>query len=95
MPFCSGVFMSSVISAIRDDEHSWYNLKKDADIMDCNWKLYSAEWDLARQGYNNGLVGRQLKMFVRHEVEKRELSIKHKKEQAELNQLIALEQKYK
>lgn len=87
--------MGSVMSAIRDDEYEWGALQINAGIHDCGWKLYSIEWDLARQGFKAGMSGKRLKLFVKQEIETRELSIKHKKELAELAHLEALEQKYK
>jgi hypothetical protein len=88
--------MGSVLSAIFDDENEWFSLMKKADIQDRDWKLYSEEWEFAMEGYKrSGYKGRKLKLYVKQQLEKRNLDRAHKKEFQELEKLSYLEDKYK
>lgn len=88
--------MGSVISAIIDDEREWDALQAKLDIRDMKWKLYSREWEYARFGWRElAFTGRRLKVYVKHQCEIHDLRLKHKKENTELETLLALEQKYK
>lgn len=88
--------MGSVLEAIRDDENEWDALQTKLDIKDMRWKLYSREWEYARFGWRElAFTGKRLKLYVKHQCELHDLRLKHIKENAELETLLALEQKYK
>lgn len=80
--------------AIAEDEDEWDRLKKAAKLTDVNWDVYSKESTLTRKGFNLGMRGRRLKLYVKHQLEHDQLVSKHKKEVDELGVLEELEHKY-
>jgi hypothetical protein len=87
--------MSSIRSAIADDEDEWYQLAQEANVSDMRWDVYSLEADHARLGFRTlGLTGARLKLHVRHEMELVALRRRHLQEQAEYDQYILLGQKF-
>lgn len=62
-------YSRSRIEDDEDDEDDWVGFKEVADLKDVNYRLYSVEAKLAKQGYiEHGYKGEVLKMYVNIEV---------------------------
>jgi hypothetical protein len=81
--------------AYDDDLESWIWFKKNADIEDAKWDVYSDEARFAEQGKrDHKYTGRRLKLHVKHCMEMQELRLKHEKEVQEFKILEELENKF-
>jgi hypothetical protein len=57
--------MSSGPQACRDDEDEWDRLSEKLGISQCNWKVYSIEYNSSEEGFTkDGLTGILLEKFV-------------------------------
>lgn len=84
------------MQSIYDDECVWSDFKIKAGIVGTPWKLYSPEYNSAKQGFHtNGFTGKRLKLYVQQAMEVIVLKEKHNKELQELQLLETLEKKYK
>lgn len=85
--------MGSIMSSIRDDENDWDDFRRKTDIP--NWDVYSREARFARKLYETkGIIGRELRLAVRHSIETEDLIIKQAKEWEEFRLLESLKKKY-
>jgi hypothetical protein len=86
--------MSDSMSAHRDDLREWNEFCEKTKIP-LSWRVYSPDSMWARRFHNErGLVGRELMLAVKQELETIALKQKHATQQQELKQLIELEKKY-
>lgn len=77
--------MGSVMSAIRDDEDEWADLKRKAGITDVTWPPYSPQAEAAKKLFREEqLTGRLLKLKVQHTIEQRLMLARHAQEVDEL-----------
>ena len=82
-------------SACADDASDWDNLASKAGIANTRWDCYSNEARFAKDGYRNHKhTGRRLKLYVRHQMELRDLKIKQAKDVADLEKLAELEAQF-
>lgn len=82
------------MQAIRDDEADWRAFCDRTGALR-DWRLYGPQYVLARQLHaQHGWVDKQLRLAVKHALERNELAARHSAEWSELERHLELEQKY-
>lgn len=86
--------MSSICSAIHDDEDRWYDLKKLAGITN-NWDVYSKEASFAREAYTKlGYTKEILLKYVSLQMDLLKLQAEHRKSEDEYKLYLQLKKRF-